>query len=296
MRKSLVALSLVLTLPLGCATTQPRPTVRTSAIEPLSEPEFDQFANQLAEAIAELLKQRHDRLPAVITAPRVEPAGVEDSAVARAFARRLAEGLSDRLSGAALFTKSGITPAQLGCTLGFREEEAHPGRRRIIFRVLDEKSGDELLVQTCAYKPLPLPPPPAPPAVQPLKGELEIDAPSREIAEMALRYAPLYRARTIAGNLGRVIFLDSKTWKRLWLQSQRATRTADNRLRVELDIRSRRKERDAELRVIFYDDQDIPVDLTPVIPYRFLPHYTKQVTITSASPRATRYICLIEYD
>jgi hypothetical protein len=100
----------------------------------------------------------------------------------------------------------------------------------------------------------------------------------------------------VATDRGRLIFLDRQAWTRLWLQSHRVRQTADGRLSVELEIRARGRERSARLRLIFYDRDGTPVAVTPVIPYRFLPHYGKEVVITSASPRASSYIGLVEYD
>lgn len=292
MHRSLVMLLLVLAP--GCDSPGSRPVVHASGVEPLSEADFDQFANRLADEITEVLEQHQYRLPAVITLPRVEAGGVEPGSVARGFARRLAEGLGDRLGGAAFFTAPGISPPQLRSMLRFVADREEPGRRVIVFRILDEKSREELFVETCAYRSRR--PAVAVPAARLAKDRLKIDMSPSEIGELALRRAPAYRARTLAGDVGRVIFLDTKGWQRFWLQSQQATRTEDDRLRVELEIRARRRERDAELRFIFYDDQDLPVNVTPVIPYRFVPNYTKLVTITSARPGATRYICLLAYD
>ncbi|MFQ5806566.1 MAG: hypothetical protein ACE5I3_08960 [Phycisphaerae bacterium] len=294
MRNWLVVLSLLPVLPLGCITSQPRSAVRTSGIEPLREAEFDQFADQLADAITELLKQRDYWPPAIITLPRIEPGGVENSSVARAFAHRLADGLNDRLSGAAFFAKSSLTLPDLRCTLQFVAEQEDPGRCTIVLRLFDEESREELLTESYAYQSRPRVA--AVPSARPRKGALKIDAPSDEIGELVLRHAPAFSAWTIAGKVGRVMFLDRKAWERFWLQAQRAARTEDNRLRVELEVRSRRRERGAELRFIFYDEQGNLVDVTPVLPYRFLPHYTKRVTITSGKPGATRYVCLFAYD
>jgi len=265
-----------------------------SGIDPLREAEFDQFANQLADAISKLLEQHDYPPPAIIAPPRVEPGGVEDRSVARAFAARLTEGLNDRLNGAGVFAKSSLTVPDLRCTLRFAAEEDEPRRRTIVFRLSDKESREELLAETYTYHARRR-------AVtlrtrQPPPGDLKIDAPSDSIGDLALWHAPAYRGQTIAGHAGRMIFLDRRAWQRFWLQAQRAAHTEDDRLRVELEIRSRRRERDAELRLIFYDDQDNAVDVTPVVPYQFLPHYTKQVTITSAKPGATRYICLFASD
>ncbi len=294
MRESLAALLLILVLPLGCTALRHRPGVPASGIEPLREAAFDQFANQLTDAIGELVRQHDYRPPALIALPHVEPGGVEDGSVARGFAIRLAEGLNDRLNGSALFAKSSLVVPDLRCTLRFVANQDDPGRRTIDFRLLDYESGEELLAETYAYRAARAEV--AARLVHPPTGGLEIDAPSGSIGELALRHAPAYRRRSIVGNLGRVVFLDRKAWERFWLQAQRAARTEDDRLRVELDVRARRRERDAELRVVFYDDQDNPVDVTPVLPYRFLPHYAKQVTVTSAKPGATHYICLFTYD
>jgi hypothetical protein len=297
MRNALLTMTLTLALLWGCRTLRREPpaqeAVPASGVAPLREAEFDDFASRITDGLTVGLREGGYRLPAVIAFPHVEPGSVEPGPITRAFAQRLAEGLSDRLTGAAVFSRSGVTASQLGSALAFVDSEEEPGQRVVVFRVVDEKSGKELLTRTCPYQPRRVVA--APPEQLP-EGDLDIDAPTREIGELALQHAPRYRARTIAGKLGRVIFVDSKGWTRFWLQSQQAVRTADDLLQVELEIRSRRKERDAELRVIFYDDQFNPVDVTPVIPYAFLPNYTKRVVITSTTPRAAHYICLLKYD
>ena len=131
---------------------------------------------------------------------------------------------------------------------------------------------------------------------RPPKGKLDIDAPPSAIGQLALSHASAYRERTLAGGVGRIIFLDRKAWKRIGVGSQHAVVAEDGRLRVEFEIRTRRRERDVKLRVVFYDDQDNPVDVTPVVPYRFVPHYVKQVIVTAVVRDATRYICLIADD
>jgi hypothetical protein len=267
-----------------------RPVRHAPGIEPLTEAEFDELANQLADELTTLLKRHDYRLPAVIASPQVDPGGVEDAAVAGTFAHRLANGLNDRMRGGAFFRKFTLVPPQLRCTLRFARHERDARRSKIEFRVLDEHSGEERLAKTYAYES-------SRPATgartrRAPSGTLRIDAPANEIGKAALHQAPVYRPWTITGHAGRVIFLDSRGWQRFWLHAQRATRTGDGRLRVELEIRARRCARDARLRLIFYDDEFKAVDMTPALSYRFPARSSRQVSFTSADPRAAHYICL----
>ncbi len=152
MRKSLAMLPLLLVLLSGCTITQSRSAVRASGVEPLSEDDFDRFTSRLADDIAEVAKHQGYWPPAIITVPHVEPGSDENDTVARTFARRLSEGLNDRLSGAAFFTRSSIAVPDLRCTLLFAAGPDDPTSRRIIFRLFDYDSRRELLKVTYSYQ------------------------------------------------------------------------------------------------------------------------------------------------
>jgi len=138
MRGLLWILPFVLVVSGGCMQSSRRPAVRATGVEPLREAEFDEFANRLAGQIAKVVQQHGYQPPATIAIPRVEVGGVEKDSVARSFALRLAEGLSDRLGGAAVFRQPGISPPRLGCTLRFDQSEEDPGRRSVFFRLFEE--------------------------------------------------------------------------------------------------------------------------------------------------------------
>jgi hypothetical protein len=268
--------------------------VRASGIEPLREAEFDEFASRIAAKISECLEPRDYRTPVTINEPHVIAGGVEAETVAHAFARRLAEGLNDRLGGTAVFTGRGAAPPRLRCTLRFETTAEDPKSRLIRFQLSDRLTGNDMVAETFTYQARP--PTAAAFPTPPAKRKLKIDLPRGTIGALVLQHAPAYRERTVSGEAGCVIFLDKKTWKRLWLGRQRATFTGDGRLLVDLMVRGLNRERSAKLRVIFYDDDDSTVDVTPAIPFRFVPNYTKHVTIAAVSPQATHYVCLIADD
>jgi len=285
-----LGLIVVLLLLPGCAVNPGRPARCASGIEPLTEPEFDEFANQLAADLTTVLEQRQYELPAVIASPRVDPGGVEDAAVAGTFAHRLADGLNDRMRGAAFFRKLSSAPPQLRSTLRFAPNEQDARRGRIELRILDQHTSEQQLAGNYTYE-----------SCRPARGPrtrrappdiLQIDTPPSDFGKLALQRAPVYRPWTIVGPSGRVIFLDTTGWRRFWLHAQHTTRGNDGRLHVDLRIRARRYARDARLRLVFYDDHFAAVEVTPVIARRFLARRTEQVTFTSTDPRASHYICL----
>lgn len=128
----------------------------------------------------------------------------------------------------------------------------------------------------------------------PKKRKISIDDDERDLLTLLNEQAPYLREQTIAQPEGRLVFLNNAARERFRLSAQRAARTTDNRLRLELDVRARDRKRDAELRVVFLDAQDRAVEVTPVLLYRFLPSYTTTVTIIAGGPQAVRYICLFQ--
>lgn len=290
MRRAFVILPLLLLSLSDCA-TPPRDPVSDSGVEPLREADFDRLASQLADHIISLAKRHKYGPPALITIPRVEPGSVERPGIARAFARRLGEGLNDRMRGAAIFTPADIAEPDMHSSLRFAASPSDPERHTIVFRVIDPRSRQELLARTFSYQPFR--PAPATRAARARGRQLEIDAAATDIGQLVLKHAPTLSDRTVAGQSGDVMFLDGKAWKRLRLLSQRTTRLANDLLRVELNIRAHGKAHDAELRLIFYDDQNNPVSVTPVVPFHFLPGENRPLAVVSAGARARRYVCLI---
>lgn len=125
---------------------------------------------------------------------------------------------------------------------------------------------------------------------------IKIDRDEEGLAEFLAGQAEFYRERIVAAPLGEVWFIDEGAWQRFRLLAQRGERSADGRLRVELDIRSRDRRRNAELRVIFLDAEGRQTEVSPVIPERFLGDYTRTVLFASAGTRSHRYIVLLKSD
>lgn len=140
--------------------------------------------------------------------------------------------------------------------------------------------------------PRPTAPTPEKPAAR--RRKLNIDADPRGLLERVREQAEFYRERTAGRRGAEVLFLDDSAWKRHRLVEQRTQRTDTGRLRVELDFRARQRRGDASLRVIFIDEAGRQIEVTPVLPYRFLADYTTTVAITSASRSAAGYLCLLD--
>ena len=136
---------------IGCACTSRTLVADAASIEPLDEAGFDAFATRLAGQISAMLDRHGYWPPAAISLPLVEPAEAELDGLARAFARRLAEGLNDRLQRAAIFRPAGPEPPDLRSTLRLEPDPATPGRGTIVFRLFDEQTGRERLVAYWPY-------------------------------------------------------------------------------------------------------------------------------------------------
>jgi hypothetical protein len=290
MRRAFVILPLLLLSLSDCTTTQRGP-VSDSGVEPLREADFDRLTSQLADHIISLARRHKYGPPALITIPRIEPGSVERPGIARAFARRLGEGLNDRMRGAAVFTPAGVTVPDMYSSLRFAASPRDPKQHAIVFRVIDHRSRQELLARTFSYQPFR--PAPVARSAPSQNRNLDIDAAATDIGKLVLKHAPALSDRTVTGRSGRVMFLGGRAWKQLRLLSQRTTRLGNDLLRVELNIRARRQAHDAELRLIFYDDEGNPVSVTPVVPFHFLPDENRPLAVVSAGSRARRYVCLI---
>ncbi|MFO0837250.1 MAG: hypothetical protein U1D55_01895 [Phycisphaerae bacterium] len=134
----------------------------------------------------------------------------------------------------------------------------------------------------------------APPAVK--SRGIDLDDDPDELLAWVREQAPNYRNRAGQGDDGTVILVDEKTAQRFTLQRHDATRLADRRLRVVVELRAAGKKRDAQLRVIFLDEQGRPLETSSLLRFRFSPDTTQSAAITSTSRRAVRYVCLVEQD
>lgn len=126
--------------------------------------------------------------------------------------------------------------------------------------------------------------------------KLRINGDPRELAATVARQLPRYRSQTADGERGEVVFLDDDSRAAFRLQGQGISRSADGRLRVELELRAHDDEQDAKLRVIFLDGSGEVIDATPVIPYLLVNTYTSTIVVPAADARAERYIVLIQED
>jgi hypothetical protein len=288
----LTALLLPLSLFVGCVSSGGARPAGVPAVAPLSESEFDRFATRLTEQLIGALEAGEYAVPATVAPPVVsDDHCVENRETALRFARRLTEGLNDRLGGSVRFRRPALSGPQLRSSLDFTARKPDYLRRTITFVLRDAGTDRELMRESCAYTVRPKRVA-ARPRI-PSRRKIEIDREARGLADFVQRQARYYRDYIVAGLDGDVVFVDRKAWQRFWLKAQRVVRTADDRLRVELELRARGRSRTADLRLLFLDDRGRQVEATPVLPYRLMPYYTKTVVVTSESERAVRYICLI---
>jgi hypothetical protein len=287
----LTALLLSLSLFVGCVSSGGARSAGVPAVAPLSEPEFDRFATRLSGQVVAALEEGQYAFPATVAPPVVTDRCIEDRQMALRFARRLAEGLNDRLGGRVRFRQPALAGPQLRSSLDFTAHKPDRLQRAITFVLRDADTGRELAQASCDYtvRPKRIATRPRIPS----RRKIEIDREARGLADFVQRQARYYRDYIVAGLDGDVVFVDRRAWQRFWLKAQRVVRTADDRLRVELELRARGRSRTADLRLLFLDDKGRQVEATPVLPYRLMPYYTKTVVVTSESERATRYICLI---
>jgi hypothetical protein len=121
-----------------------------------------------------------------------------------------------------------------------------------------------------------------------LKGDQLIDAIANRGSE--------FDAWTHTGAGGNLIFLDADSAERFWVQRIRGSRTTDDRLKVEIDLRARSKSRDGEYRFVFYDDAENAVSSSAVVQTEFEAYRGQTISITAADRRATQWVCLFEED
>ena len=273
----------------GCMGPAParRPALAEGSIAPLNERQFDAFANRLAAQLPGVLRRAGGRTPITLGLPQVDAASVESAETAQRFAQRLADGLNDRLAGAVVFRRNGA-PDGPAATLTFSASE--DGRaRQIRFVLRDARAGGVLLDERVDYA-----------AASPRRGDtapraapvrLRIDLDEREITERLLPNLEAYRGQSLPGPRGTVCLVDEDLRARYWLLAIRAGQIEGERLRVELDIRSRQRERTARLRIIFLNEQGEPVEIAAPKSVRLVPYEHRTVALTSSSA-ASRYLCL----
>ncbi len=134
------------------------------------------------------------------------------------------------------------------------------------------------------------------PADEPLPEELDMDDDPAILAARCRRLPDPYRGLTLLTPTGLLIFLDEKTRERFGVHVVRSTRTSDDRMRVEVDVRSLGRKHDAQLRYLFLDDAGRVVGATDVLDYEFVPTDETPVVVIASDPRATAFIVLLQRD
>lgn len=137
---------------------------------------------------------------------------------------------------------------------------------------------------------------PAEPAKSSKPVKLKLSLKGNELIEAIRNRSEAYDAWTQTGGGGNLVFLDAKTAERFWVRRIRGTRTSDDRLQVEIEIRARDKSRDADYRFVFYDDAENAISSTAVIETEFHAHRWQTISITAGDRRATQWVCLFEED
>jgi hypothetical protein len=425
-----ISLCVVLATVAGCAGHNAGRGTMEATVEPLTEAEFDAFATDVAEQIVAWLERGQVSLPVTIRPPTLEGEPAECEGVSKAFCRRLAEGLSDRLLGAIRFGTPSRAAPRLRCGVSFVTDGSDQKSRTLMFRLWDADSSLEICRQSRDYQVRPrhledlhrrleehrlaartprsgsepsvavvapsgtepiatgagaarpeavaargeatrpqteavpvgagvpgsttsvseatpttvaaAPVGPAradsrdegpvaeevsvspeavvatpseqasaamagvtPPAeavekarlVQagrmPAKRTVRIDRHEQGLADLVQEQAVHFTDRTIAGELGRVIFLDQRAWEEVHMEVRRSWRTHGGRLSVELLIQADDRPAEADIRVVYLDAQGRQVEASRVQTYYVSPSYTKRIALHSSKAGAAEYIVLV---
>lgn len=296
----LLTAALVASSAVGCGSNQRTATLAedqaTPDIKPLSEAEFDAFANRAASSIREFLRNTNAPLPAYISMPRIHASGVEDQATAAGFGRILADGLNDRLAGMAIFGPRKTTETDFVAELLFGKGKHDPAQRIVVVRLIDPRTREEFVNEGYAYRRGDAPPEQRLAADEIRLLPLTIDAPRDEIVQLAAAHAREFPGRVIEGAHGRVCFVSGSAQNGIWLQTQRATWTTSSNMRLVFEFRAKQRARLANLRLIMLDALENPVEVSPTIPYQFATDFTKPVHFNALHPHAEKYLLLVDLD
>lgn len=284
----------------GCQVVRPSAPVvlPDGVVEPLSEEAFDEFAFRLAAGLSNAMARQGVSTPAVLRVPTIAPGKTPSTPKMRLFCRTLAEGLADRMAGQIEVAEvTGRTP-DLHATVSWPEEFSSGV---LLISIRDERSGRALLEERVAVTP------PAA-ATQPLAGNETAPKqkpPARKPIDISMRASDLgpfvqarlddYATRTIDGESGKVIFLDERHERYFAFEGQQMTRNSSG-AGVEVRIRSVRDGDDVRYRVIFFDDENQPIGVTPVTPRELPNRATAMLRALTRDARASRYVFLIERD
>lgn len=136
----------------GCASPNGGRAAMAPAVEPLTEREFDAFANDIADQLIAWLERTDVAARVTIAGPGVARECAEQRGVARAFAARLAEGLNDRLLGTVQFAPAHKSRSRLHSEVSFSNREQYGHARALEFRLWDAQSNTELCRWACEYR------------------------------------------------------------------------------------------------------------------------------------------------
>lgn len=327
----------------GCASQNGDPTAGTAQVGPLDEASFDELAERVSAAVAEVVGNEHLTTPVNIKLVRLDTGGVEDPVAASAFAQRLADGVSDRLGGSVRFSRSPTVAAPLQAAIVFHAvgppgSADTPGgavqQRQVEFALM--RTSDQAVVvqesteyvgrmkrapQPVASAPprraaaprqptppvadagAPAPPLPEPAADRPARQRVENLQPADDGSQyvethgdpaLAYRWEDDPEWHRVPGPAGEFVFEDDSDREHFWLLAQRASRTPDGRMRVEIDLRSRERSRNAELRFAFLDEAGRQVEGVPKLKHKLHPDFTTTIVITSGGTRPVHYICWLD--
>lgn len=165
-----------------------------------------------------------------------------------------------------------------------------------------ERRSEEPIAEASVAPPADVPPAEAHP-IEPREsgarvkpGKIKIDAKSSEIGAQIAVNSAAYSGRTFTGQAGEVILLDEDTMESFAVAAQRSGRNDRGQLQAQLTLVCGLKSRDAEYRVVFYDDAGEPVSTTPVLNVEFERHERKRITVTAGDSRASTYVWLVRKD
>lgn len=299
----------------GCYTADRNAFGVETRVGPLPEQAFDHYANRLASFIRTVVTRRGYRRPAQIAEPLLGRTGLETSADAVTFAKRLAGGVSDRLGGLAWFVPPSQDPP-LVSTIEFYGRPGQPGTRLITFRLIERATSEELLNESLVYR-LPDPHSPARSAAdisfesaspaltatdyelgsdsQPLAVTPRIDALAGELTRYVRTMRQDLRSQLLASENGEIVLLDSLATEAVEVVSQVGVLAPpnDSLLRVEAELRAAAGPVDVAVRALFIDLAGHPVEASPAVPYRLTPDFAKTVVFRPVTGEARRYVLLI---
>lgn len=285
----------------GCQQIRPTTPVvlPDGVVAPLSEAEFDAFEFRIAAQLTQAMAAEGVPTPARLRIPTIAPGETPATPRMRLFCHTLAEGLADRMGGRVSVEEVTGREPDLRATITWPPPDA--AERTIAISIVDQRSGKLLVAEHAGIAPPPAAGTDAARAGQaaskpaaPIK-PIDIEMQSSEIGPFVAARLDEYAGQSSVGDDGRVIFLDDDHERYFMLESQQAKR-ADGAMGTEVRIRTVRGAEDLRYRVLFYDDDDQPLGVTPVTPRAIARDATIVLRALSRDSRAAKYVYLIERD